>query len=433
MIPRLILSGLALAAYGFFRNIYNPIATLATGKAAGGQFVTNDVTSIVSQLQMAAWSNVGVMGTAILVLILFMIWFSPAKNAIMKLGEDPGETKKPGTGTALALAIAIFGAQFFPAPAAAFFQQTEKTEAYSILPNQSAFWVPDTGDNKTDQSQLDSEAYYNERKISAKRFVIPHAKLGNTGGYMGWDYYVPTGRLYIVDRAPYSREWSDHSDKGTSSLKEGVKCQSREGLDVLTAISVGATVLPGNGAKFLYNFGVNPPKGDPTSGDVIFTSVYFGRSLSEVMDDNGRRMIHTFVCEEITKLGLDDVNLQANEIMTKVMVKTTTAFDKVGITLQFLGWADTFTFDKEVQDAINRRFISAQEAAIAQALAPYADTIQALAAAHALRKFGEHSDGKLPTTIMNLPTDVNSLLGATLGTGKIAAPKVPAPMVPGPK
>lgn len=425
MIPRLILSGLALAAYGAFRNIYNPIATLATGKAAGQQFESNDVTSVISQVTMTAWTNVGVMATSVVALVLFMIWFGPVKRAIKSLDDSDKKT-----GTALALAIVAFGLQFFPAPAAAFFQTTEKTEAYSILPNQSAFWVPDTGDAKNDQSQLDSEAYYNERKVQKSRFIVPHAKLGNTGGYIGWDYYVPTGRLYIVDRAPYSREWSDHTDKGTSSLKEGIKCQSKEGLDVLTALSIGATVLPHNGAKFLYNFGVNAPKGDPTSGEVIFTSVYYGRSLSEVMDDNGRRMIHTYVCEEITKLSLDDVNLQANEIMTKVAVKTTTAFEKVGITLQFLGWADTFTFAKEVQDAIDRRYISVQEAAIAQALMPYQDTIQALAAAHALRKFGEHSDGKLPTTIMNLPTDVNSLLGATLGTGRISAPKAPAPAGP---
>lgn len=428
MIPRLILSGLAFSAYALFRNIFNPIATIATGRAAGDQFVSNDMTSIVTQVTIAAWSGLGTGASALLALVLLTIWASPALRGAKWLFADEPKTTKV-LDVCLAVGLGAMLALPMPQQADAFFQTTDKTEAYTILPNESAFWVPDTGDNKGAQTQLDSEAYYNERKIAAKRFVIPHAKLGNSGGYYGWDYYVPTGRLYIVDRAPYSREWSDHTDKGTSAAKEGIKCQSKEGLDVGTAVSIGATVTEANGAKFLYNFGVNPPKGDRTSGEVIFTSVYYGRSLSEVMDDNGRRMIHTFVCAEIADRLFDEVNSGANAIMTAVQTKTKTAFEAVGITLQFLGWADTFTFDKGVQGAINRAYEAKQEQVIAALLAPYADTIQALAAAHALRSFGDHSDGKLPTTIVGLPTDVNALLGTLLGVqGKgLPVPAKPAP------
>ena len=103
-----------------------------------------------------------------------------------------------------------------------------------------------------------------------------------------------------------------------------------------------------------------------------------------------------------------------------------TDFAAVGITLDFIGWADTFTFDKDVQEAINRRYIAAQDQAIASALAPYAVTIQKLAAAQALRSFGERTDGKLPTTIVGLPTDLGGLLGTLLRAASAPAPASPA-------
>jgi hypothetical protein len=92
--------------------------------------------------------------------------------------------------------------------------------------------------------------------------------------------------------------------------------------------------------------------------------------------------------------------------METVNQKAAEYFASVGISLGCLGWADTFTFDEEVQNAVNQRYISSQDQAIAQALQPYAETIKALATAQALRAFASRTDGKLPTTIVGLPQDV---------------------------
>jgi len=94
--------------------------------------------------------------------------------------------------------------------------------------------------------------------------------------------------------------------------------------------------------------------------------------------------------------------------------------------LDFIGWADTFTFDATVQDAVNRRYIATQDQAIAALLAPYASTIQALAAADALRSFGHKSDGRLPSTIVGLPTDLGTLLNTLLRSGPVAPATPPA-------
>ena len=62
----------------------------------------------------------------------------------------------------------------FITPASAYWQKTDYTEAIYIQPSQSAFWVPDTGANATNQVQFGSIEYYSNNKIPAKRFIIPH-------------------------------------------------------------------------------------------------------------------------------------------------------------------------------------------------------------------------------------------------------------------
>ena len=261
--------------------------------------------------------------------------------------------------------------------AQAYYDKTDYTEAYTILPNESAFWIPDAGANKDNQAQFDSEAYLQANKIAVKRFIVPHTKLQGSGGF--FDFYVPAGRLIIVDRTPFSREWVEARERGTSTRNESFPCQSKEGLNISVGVSIGASVLEANAAKYLYRFGVLPPVGDRTDPKVIFASVFFSRKLSDVMDDVGRKKVQTLVCNEIASRSFDKANEEANQIMGAVGKAATDYFASVGITLDFIGWADTFTFDPAVQDAVNRRYVASQDQAIAAALAPYASTIQALA------------------------------------------------------
>lgn len=251
---------------------------------------------------------------------------------------------------------------------------------------------------------------------------MPHVKLAGSAGQSllaGWDYYVPAGRLIKVDRTPFSREWVDASDRGTSKTKQGFPCQSLEGLNITVGVSIGTSVSEANAAKFLYRFGVKAPRGEmngqiENDGRIIFTSVYYGRSLWEVMDDVGRKYIQTVVCTEINGRTFDKASEEANAIMDEVKKKATAYFATVGVTLDFIGWADSFEFDKDVQHAVNRRYIAQQDEIIAKALTPHTGTIQALAAAEALRSFGNKTDGKLPTTIVGLPTNINGLLEGLL-------------------
>ena len=218
---------------------------------------------------------------------------------------------------AAAVALGLLVAAQHADRALAFADTVDKTEAYTILPNESAFFIPDTGANKETQAQFDSEAYLQGNKIAVKRFVIPHQKLSGSGGTSwlstGWDFYVPTGRLIIVDRSPFSREWVANHNKGTSARDESIPCQSKEGVNISVGVSIGASVTEENAAKYLYHFGVLPPMDaagrllDRSAPQTIFTSVYYSRRLSDVMDDVGRKRVQTLICNEIAARGFEGV------------------------------------------------------------------------------------------------------------------------------
>lgn len=269
------------------------------------------------------------------------------------------------------------------APASAYFDVNEVTEAYSIMPNESAFWIPDVGDNKTSQTQFDSEAYYNDKKIATKRFIIPHHKMSGTGGkgIFAVDSYVPDGRLIIVDRTPYSREWVKDAKRGTGAGDESFPCQSSDAINITVGMSIGTSISETNAAKFLYRYGTLPPVtvqdgktyyADRNDPKTIYTSVYYGRHLEDVMDKVVRKKVQTLVCGEIMKRTFEKANGEAAEYLATVTKATSDFLAADGITLEFLGYADTFEFDPPIQKAVNDHYT-------AMVLKEFIPTLDALA------------------------------------------------------
>lgn len=273
-------------------------------------------------------------------------------------------------------------------PAMAFYNTTDRAEAVTIMPNESAFWIPDVGANKDNQTNFDSEEYLKANKVAIKRFIIPHSKFNNSGGWIGFDAYVPTGRMIIVDRAPYNRDWVKAGDRGTSAKDESFPCQTNDGLNITAEVSIGVSVTEDNAPKFLHFFGVNNPVGDRTDPSVIFTSVYYGRSLTQAMDGPGRGEIHTEVCEEFGKRSFDQANADVNVIMTAVKTSATKWLADRGISVDYMGWAGTFGFDADVQKAVNDRYTG-------EKVKPVLETLQAKAMVDAIEGWNH----VLPTSI----------------------------------
>lgn len=358
---------------------FNVPATLGLGKIAGNQFDTSDSAYLATQAAFRSFNFLNVISGLIAIAVLALIWYRPMKTWIAAL-----------------LAAALL-AIFAPDTAMAYYSQSDYTENYFILPNESAFFIPDIGDNKNSQAQFGSEEYLSAKKIAAKRFEIPHTKLSNSGLWS--NYYVPVGRLIIVDRTPVSREWVKHPTRGTASNDQSFPCQSSEGLDITVGVAIGASVYEENAAKFLFRFGVNPPAGDRADPNVIFASVYNGKSLAQVMDGPVRSRVQSLVCDEMTSRSLDKNNAEAAKIMENIQKKVTDYMATVGITLDFIGWADTFEFDRAVQASIDRKYISTQDLAVAQSLAPHTATLQALATAEGTRTVANKWNGAVPSSV----------------------------------
>lgn len=352
---RLILSIFLWTAYALINGATGPVTTIAAGKAAGGQFANDDATNVLSIYGVNLFGHLGIAFWALL-LVMVWVWWRPARIGLTAL-------------LAAALALVLFVGT--PAPVSAYYDKTDWPEIYFILPNESAFWIPDAGANKDSQTQFMSEEYLAANKIAAKRYQIPHTKL--TGSSYGFDFFVPAGRLIIVDRAPYSREWTADAKRGTSDGDQAIECQSKEGLDVKIEIAISAAVFENDAAKFLYRFGVRSPAGDRNTPEVKFISVFQGKSLTEVMDTVVHGKIQSLMCSQFSPKTLDQINADAGTLMTESeKVVKEYLIKEFGITLDFIGYAGTFTFGDTVQKAIDDRFA-------AEKLAPVLATLQARA------------------------------------------------------
>ena len=375
--------------YGLINTVLHPVAVIASASAAGDQFAASDTTYVLSVLRMDFFKSIGI-PFVVLVGLLVWVWW-PKKKTVVS-----------------ASLIVLLACTFIhPSKAYAYFSDSDKTEAYTILPNESAFWIPDTGNNKSSQAQFDSVSYLESNKIPVKRFVIPHHKLDGSGGFIGVDRYVPDGRLIIVDRTTYSREWVGSATKGSSSSDQSISCQGTDGINVQTGIAIGASVPQENAALYLYRFGVKAPAGSREDPNVIFTSVYYSRSLAEVMDDVGRKQIQALVCKEFAKRNFTEINRDSNIIMDSVVKSVTESFAKNGITMYFLGWSGSFQFDADVQKAINDRYV-------ATTLQSSVPTLQALADIRVKEGVGQGlATHGLPANLISAPE--GQLQGVGLG------------------
>ncbi len=152
-IVRLLASALTLGAAGWLEVFINTAATIGSAKTAGAQFAASDRTSLSAAVHGYVWQQVGLTGL-ILVAILLGIWWRPIRRALASI-----------------IAICAVGLAAYaisPDEAYAYYAQHDYAEPYTIMPNESAFWVPDVGDNRSGQDAFDSASYLDKNKIAAK-------------------------------------------------------------------------------------------------------------------------------------------------------------------------------------------------------------------------------------------------------------------------
>jgi hypothetical protein len=263
-----------------------------------------------------------------------------------------------------AIAVVIF-ALSFSTSAHAYYDKTDRAEWVNIEANQSAFLIPAVGANKTTQAQFGSVDYLTANKVAAKRVQIPHAKADNTSLIV--DYYVPTATLYLVDRTPYTREWVDAADRGTSTKAQGFHFESADSVNIKTGVTISASVAEEDAAKFFYWFGTSAIKISQDPQDV-FASVKYGKSLSEVMDTVVRAKVQQVLAREFSKRPFMKAINDKAAIMDAVEQSVKDEFAKKGITIAFVGYAEELNFDPRIQKAIDDAAIAGVQYANKDAL-----------------------------------------------------------------
>ena len=351
-LTRAILTVMLYTACTLLDFILRTHSNIAVPNAAVGQLENSDAAYMKFAL-MNRFVGTGWPAALTMLVGFYFIWRAPMKS---------WHPKAPGAFITLVTAcVTVFACS----PAHAYYDKTDRAEWVNIEANQSAFLIPALGANKTSQKQFGSVDYLTENKVAAKRVQIPHVIAANTA--LMNDYYVPGATLYIVDRSPYTREWVDATDRGTSSKKEGMRFESADSIDITTGVSISASVTEADAATFFYYFGAGAvaPTQDPAA---VFTSVKYGRSLAEVMDTNVRARVHSLMALEFAKRKFMVAIGDKAAIMALVEKTVQDEFAKKGITISFVGFAEGLTFDTKIQAALNDSVIASIQYGVKDAL-----------------------------------------------------------------
>lgn len=323
-------------------TILKLLANTTLENAAVGQLENSD--AAFAQFTLI---NRFVSGQSVVTILMLLSWLAIWHKPLKQLN-----TKAPSIIGAL---IVVIAAVSCAKPAHAYYDKTDRAEWVNIEANQSAFLIPATGANKTSQKQFGSIEYLADNKVAAKRVQIPHIVAANTA--LVSDYYVPGATLYLVDRTPYTREWVNASDRGTSNKKEGFHFESADSINIRTGITISASVSEEDAAKFFYWFGTAAIQNSQKPEDV-FASVKYGKSLSEVMDTVVRAKVQQVLAKEFGKRKFLTAIQEKAIIIDSVEQTVKSEFAAKGITVAFVGYAEELSFDGRIQKALDDSVIA---------------------------------------------------------------------------
>ena len=320
-----------------------------SGRIAARQFQDSDWPAAETAWAATALNGAGPLAAILSVAALAAIWL----------------VGRRGAGYA-GLAVASLLIEGQPKPAQAYYDTRDYPEFVEVLPNQTAFLIPEVGETKSGQAAFMSEQFLNERKVAMKRIQIPHTLIRNPG--WAYDYFVPAARLMLVDRSPVSREWVSSTERGTSVRDQGIRFETADSVTLRTGIVVSAFVKEEDASKFVYWFGARAAGGNAADPQVNFASVIQGKSLAEVVDENVHRTVQAAMAKEFGRRTTDEAIHGKVAIIEAVEKEVRRVYEPMGITVTTLGYAEGLTFDNpEIQKAIDISFMAMKHAQSAQA------------------------------------------------------------------
>ena len=345
---RILLTILLLFIYGTARDVYRAVATQMSSELSVKQLENSDQ-SLYIQKATNNLENIPIM-EIVFGLILVGIWLRPAKRAFASFNNEAG----------LALLILAFGAS----SALASYSVKDEIEYKTIRPNETAFLIPEQGANKDSQAQFGSAEYLDANKVPTKRIQIKHIPLPKRG--LSWDVYIPADQLLITTREPFAREWTNATDRGTAQKKEGFVFESKEGINIKADVAIAAYIKIENAAKYLYYCGVST-RVDPIDAEhPEYASTLYAKDLATVMDTVVRPDVGRCLTKAFASYSLIECSSKKAEAMATIEKELIERYEKMGITITYVGYASGLEFEDTVQKAIDNKVIAACDAAAAE-------------------------------------------------------------------
>jgi len=207
--------------------------------------------------------------------------------------------------------------------------------------NETAFLIPLEGDSKDGQAAFNSIEFLREQKVAAKRIQIPTRWI-QKGRFYWMGEWLPTHKVIKVSRTPITVEWTSDPITRSNNAVQGLELESRDSIGFWVGATLSAQILEENASRFLY--------------------YYQSKNLSEIIHTDIRGYILNILSREFGNFDLDTGKTKKSEIFEKAFMESSEFFIKRGITINFLGSSQGINYtDKEIQNAINRKFMAENE------------------------------------------------------------------------
>lgn len=212
--------------------------------------------------------------------------------------------------------------------------------------HETAFLIKMEGDTQTGQAKFESIEYLENKKVAAKRVLLPQRKISTGRMWFSFDY-IPTARVVKISRRPVQREWTDDKSSGTSSEYQKLHVESLDSVGFGVGATIMARVDENDAAKFLYYFN--------------------GQQLESIIDGPVRGYALSLLSEAFGQLTLEACKSSKTTVFLDAKKALVDKFTRMGITVDFFGASEGLTYDNnDIQTAIDDQVVS-EASIIAQA------------------------------------------------------------------
>lgn len=241
--------------------------------------------------------------------------------------------------TTFALAATLFGGCIKP---------VEPKVLETAGANETMFVIPLQGENKSNQAQFNSAAYYTEKKVATKEFLVPHRWL-QEGRWEVDGRWIPTVKVIKVDRTPVTVQFVVDDKTKTKGDADAIWIESADSVGFSTGFSVSAMVKEENSPTFLYR--------------------YQATSLKAVVATEVRARIQKVAAEFAATWPLDSLRAKKNDMIQSIQADAIAFFEERGITITTIGMFGGMTYENpKIQEAIDGVFVNQQAKETAAAL-----------------------------------------------------------------